>query len=82
VAPPPAPDYRTSWQFWKGKALFALQERGMERHEHGQRSAHLSAEPLARYADRLDTLRVVEYPADRTSLARIKNDKGLHDAIA
>lgn len=54
----------------------------MERHEHGQRSAHLSAEPLARYADRLDTLRVVEYPADRTSLARIKNDKGLHDAIA
>lgn len=45
-----------------------------------RRYAHLSAEHLAPYADRLDALRVVENPADGTNLAQAENDKGLHDA--
>ena len=52
----------------------------MGKHEYGARYAHLSAEHLAPYADRLDALRVLENPADGTNLAQAENDKGLHDA--
>jgi len=71
----------SSWHAQQGTPLFALQEMGgWESMSMMRRYAHLSAEHLALYADRLDTLRVVENPADGTNLAQAENDKGLHDA--
>ena len=70
-----------SWHVQQGTPLFALQEMGRwESLSMVRRYAHLSAEHLASYADRLDALRVVENPADGTNLAQAENDKGLHDA--
>jgi integrase len=77
-------DLRHTWASWhvqQGTPLFALQEMGgWESTSMVRRYAHLSAEHLAPYADRLDALRVVENPADGTNLAQAENDKGLHDA--
>ncbi|MCZ7564781.1 MAG: site-specific integrase [Burkholderiales bacterium] len=74
-------DLRHAWASWhvqQGTPLFALQEMGgWESASMVRRYAHLSAEHLAPYADRLDTLRVVENPADGTNLAQARNEEGL-----
>jgi integrase len=50
---------RASWHVQQGTSLFALQEMGgWESASMVRRYAHLSAEHLAPYADRLDALRV------------------------
>ena len=76
-------DLRHTWASWhvqQGTPLFALQEMGgWKSMSMVRRYAHLSAEHLAPYADRLDALRVVENPADGTNLAQAENGKGLHN---
>jgi hypothetical protein len=58
-----------------GTPLFALQELGgWESPEMVRRYAHLSADHLTPYADRLCALRVVE-PADGTFTAQSTNEK-------
>lgn len=62
-------DLRHTWASWhvqNGTPLFALQELGgWESPEMVRRYAHLSAEHLAPYADRLCALRVVDDPVER-----------------
>jgi integrase len=74
-------DLRHTWASWhvqNGTPLFALQELGgWESPEMVRRYAHLSADHLAPYADRLGALRVNEVPADGTFTAQAINDKGL-----
>lgn len=74
-------DLRHTWASWhvqNGTPLFALQELGgWESPEMVRRYAHLSAEHLAPYADRLCALRVVDDPADGTFTAQAVNEKGL-----
>jgi integrase len=67
-------DLRHTWASWhvqNGTPLFALQELGgWESPEMVRRYAHLSADHLAPYADRLCALRAVEDPADGTFTAQ------------
>ena len=67
-------DLRHTWASWhvqSGTPLHVLQELGAwESAEMVRRYAHLSAEHLAPYADRLCTLRVVEGEADGTNTAQ------------
>lgn len=67
-------DLRHTWASWhvqNGTPLFALQELGgWESPEMVRRYAHLSAEHLAPYADRLCALRVVEESASGTFMAQ------------
>lgn len=67
-------DLRHTWASWhvqNGTPLFALQELGgWESPEMVRRYAHLSAEHLAPYADRLCALRVVEDSANGTFTAQ------------
>ena len=74
-------DLRHTWASWhvqNGTPLFALQELGgWESPEMVRRHAHLSAEHLAPYADRLCALRVVDGSADGTFTAQAVNEKGL-----
>ena len=67
-------DLRHTWASWhvqNGTPLFALQELGgWESPEMVRRYAHLSAEHLAPYADRLCALRVVEESANGTFTAK------------
>jgi hypothetical protein len=60
-------DLRHTWASWhvqNGTPLFAQQELGgWQSSEMARRYAHLSAEHLTPYADRLCALRVVEDPA-------------------
>lgn len=64
-------DLRHTWASWhvqQGTPLFALQELGgWESSEMVRRYAHLAAEHLAPYADRLCALRVVAVPGDGTN---------------
>jgi integrase len=73
-------DLRHTWASWhvqNGTPLFALQELGgWESPDMVRRYAHLSAEHLAPYADRLCALRVVDDPADGTFTAQAVNEKG------
>ena len=74
-------DLRHTWASWhvqNGTPLFALQELGgWESPEMVRRYAHLSAEHLTPYADRLCALRVVEGSADGTFSAQSTNEKEL-----
>ncbi len=74
-------DLRHTWASWHvqdGTPLFALQELGgWESAEMVRRYAHLSAEHLAPYADRLCSLRVVENPVDGTFSSHPTNEKEL-----
>ena len=67
-------DLRHTWASWhvqNGTPLFALQELGgWESPEMVRRYAHLAAEHLAPYADRLCALQVVESPEDGTFTAQ------------
>jgi hypothetical protein len=61
-----------------GTPLHVLQELGgWESPEMVRRYAHLSAEHLAPYADRLCALRAVEGPADGTFTAQSVNREGV-----
>jgi hypothetical protein len=61
-----------------GTPLFALQELGgWESPEMVRRYAHLSADHLTPYADRLCALRVVETPAVDTNWSQATNEKEL-----
>ncbi len=75
-------DLRHTWASWhvqEGTPLFALQEMGgWESPEMVRRYAHLSAEHLAPYADRLCALREVD--ANGTNLSQGTNKKGAHSA--
>ena len=67
----------------QGTPLFALQELGgWESPEMVRRYAHLAAEHLAPYADRLCALRVVEAAGDGTNPSQAGNDKALAFAKA
>ena len=75
-------DLRHTWASWhvqQGTPLHVLQELGgWESAEMVRRYAHLTADHLAPYADRLCALRVVEEkPADGTITAQLEKDKGL-----
>jgi integrase len=74
-------DLRHTWASWhvqNGTPLFALQELGgWESAEMVRRYAHLSAEHLTPYADRLCALRVLEDPAGGTFTAQSTNEKEL-----
>ena len=67
-------DLRHTWASWhvqNGTPLFALQELGgWESPEMVRRYAHLAAEHLAPYADRLCALQVVASPEDGTFTAQ------------
>ncbi len=67
-------DLRHTWASWhvqNGTPLFALQELGgWESPEMVRRYAHLSADHLAPYADRLCALRVVDVPEHGTFMAQ------------
>ncbi len=67
-------DLRHMWASWhvqNGTPLFALQELGgWESSEMVRRYAHLAADHLAPYAERLGTLRAVEKEVDDTNTAR------------
>jgi integrase len=67
-------DLRHTWASWhvqNGTPLFALQELGgWESPEMVRRYAHLSADHLAPYAERLCALRSVDVPQDGTSMAQ------------
>jgi integrase len=67
-----------SWHVQNETPLFTLQELGgWESPEMVRRDAHLSAEYLAPYADRLRALRAVEGPADGTFTAQLVGEKRL-----
>jgi integrase len=71
-------DLRHTWASWhvqQGTPLYALQELGdWESPEMVRRYAHLSAEHLAPYADRLCAMRVVGEPVNGTNLSQVAND--------
>jgi integrase len=71
-------DLRHTWASWhvqQGTPLYALQELGgWESPEMVRRYAHLSAEHLAPYADRLCAMRVVSEPVNGTNLSQVAND--------
>ena len=73
-------DLRHTWASWhvqQGTPLFALQELGgWESSEMVRRYAHLAAEHLASYAERLSALRVAEVANHGTFLAQAQNDEG------
>jgi hypothetical protein len=74
-------DLRHTWVSWhvqNGTPLFALQELGgWESPEMVRRYAHLSADHLAPYADRLCALRVGNVPEHGTFTAQSQIEKGL-----
>jgi integrase len=74
-------DLRHTWASWhvqNGTPLHALQELGgWESAEMVRRYAHLNAEHLAPYADRLATLRVVEDSAMGTNWSQATNEQGV-----
>lgn len=74
-------DLRHTWASWhvqNGTPLFALQELGgWESPEMVRRYAHLAADHLAPYADRLCALRVVDAEGNDTNTAQAGNEKGL-----
>ena len=74
-------DLRHTWASWhvqNGTPIFALKELGgWESPEMVRHYAHLSAEHLAPYADRLCALHAVEGPADGTFTAQAVNENGL-----
>lgn len=74
-------DLRHTWASWhvqSGTPLFALQEMGgWESPEMVRRYAHLAADHLAPYAERLCSLRVVESNGGDTDTSHAVNDKGL-----
>jgi len=74
-------DLRHTWASWhvqQGTPLFALQELGgWESSEMVRRYAHLAAEHLAPYADRLGALRVVGSAVDGTNPSQAENDESL-----
>ena len=74
-------DLRHTWANWhvqNGTPLFALEEiGGWERPEMMRRYAHLSADHLMPYADRLCALRVVETPVMGTISSQVTNEKEL-----
>jgi integrase len=71
-------DLRHTWASWhvqQGTPLYALQELGgWESPDMVRRYAHLSAEHLAPYADRLCSIRVVSEPLNGTNLSQVAND--------
>jgi len=71
-------DLRHTWASWhvqQGTPLYALQELGgWESPEMVRRYAHLSAEHLAPYADRLCAMKVVSEPVNGTNLSQVAND--------
>ena len=74
-------DLRHTWASWhvqNGTPLFALQEMGgWESAEMVRRYAHLAADHLAPYADRLGLLRgATEAPSQDTNLAQAQKQKG------
>lgn len=73
-------DLRHTWASWhvqSGTPLHVLQELGgWESAEMVRRYAHLSADHLAPYADRLSALRVVEDSALGTNWSQAKNEQG------
>ena len=73
-------DLRHTWASWhvqNGTPLHALQELGgWETADMVRRYAHLTADHLAPYADRLCALRVVAVEADDTNRAHVKNSSG------
>lgn len=73
-------DLRHTWASWhtqQGTPLHVLQELGgWESPEMVRRYAHLAAEHLAPYADRLCALRVVDESGDGTITAQTVNEKG------
>jgi integrase len=73
-------DLRHTWASWhvqNGTPLHALQELGgWENAEMVRRYAHLTAEHLAPYADRLAALRVVEDPVLGTNWSQATNEQG------
>ena len=74
-------DLRHTWASWhvqNGTPLFALQELGgWESPEMVRRYAHLAADHLAPYADKLCALRVVDAEENDTITAQGGNEKGL-----
>lgn len=74
-------DLRHTWASWhvqQGTPLYALQELGgWESPEMVRRYAHLAAEHLAPWADRLCALRVVEESAGGTNLSQAGNEEGI-----
>lgn len=77
-------DLRHTWASWhvqQGTPLFALQELGgWETSEMVRRYAHLAAEHLAPYADRLCALRVVEAAGDGTNPSQGTNEEGVAES--
>jgi integrase len=71
-------DLRHTWASWhvqQGTPLYALQELGgWESPEMVRRYAHLSAEHLAPYADRLCAMRVMGEPVNGTNLSQVADD--------
>ena len=74
-------DLRDTWASWhvqNGTPLFALQELGgWESPEMVRRYAHMSADHLAPYADRLCALRGVNVPQHGTFMAQSQIEMGL-----
>ena len=74
-------DLRHTWASWhvqQGTPLYALQELGgWESPEMVRRYAHLAAEHLAPWADRLCALRVVEESAGGTNPSQAGNEEGI-----
>ncbi len=74
-------DLRHTWASWhvqSGTPLFALQELGgWESSDMVRRYAHLSADHLTPYADRLCALRVIEGERDGTFWSQATNEKQL-----
>lgn len=73
-------DLRHTWASWhvqSGTPLFALQEMGgWESPEMVRRYAHLAADHLAPYADRLSALRTVDDSRHGTNVAQGQKDEG------
>ena len=74
-------DLRHTWASWhvqQGTPLYALQELGgWESPEMVRRYAHLAAEHLAPWADRLCALRIVEESAGGTNLSQAGKEEGI-----
>lgn len=73
-------DLRHTWASWhvqSGTPLFALQEMGgWESTEMVRRYAHLAADHLAPYADRLSALRTVDESSHGTNVAQRPKEEG------
>src|SRR4029077_20587786 len=71
-------DLRHTWASWHvqgGTPLYALQELGgWQSTEIVRRYAHLSAEHLAPYAERLCAMKVVRGAGNGTNLSQVAND--------